>query len=302
MYHYLDEFLLYLQVEKNASVRTIEEYQKDIFQGLDFFSNHLGKEVEHISPQEINHQLMRCYLAELQVNKLARSSIARKLAAWRSFYNFLSRESVLITNLLTRVATPKMQKKLPKFLYPAEINELLGAPDSSPLGMRDSALLETIYASGLRVGELVSLNVNSVDLFSGYVRVMGKGSRERVVPIGTYAIKALETYMGTGRGKILASNKLADSEALFLNYQGGRLTDRGVRKILNKYLQLVGLKKQASPHTIRHTFATHMLERGADLRTVQELLGHVRLGTTQIYTHLTKERIKQVYQKAHPRS
>ncbi|MEG6615742.1 tyrosine recombinase XerC [Peptococcaceae bacterium 1198_IL3148] len=302
MYFYLDEFLLYLQLEKNASARTLEEYQKDIFQGLDFFSNLLNKEIENIAPQEINHQVMRCYLGELQANKLARSSIARKLAAWRSFYNFLSREAVLMTNPLTRVATPKMQKKLPNFFYPTEINALLAAPDNSPLGMRDKALMETVYASGLRVSELVSLNVNSVDLCGGFIRVMGKGSRERVVPIGSYAIKSLETYLSIGRKKLLANNKVTNEEAMFLNYQGGRLTDRGVRKILNKYIQLVGLKKQASPHTIRHSFATHLLERGADLRTVQELLGHVRLATTQIYTHVTKNKIKQVYKSTHPRA
>lgn len=302
MYHFLDEFIIYLQVEKNASPRTIEEYQKDIFHGLDFFANLLNVKVEKIIPQDINQHTMRSYLAMLQSANMARSTIARKLAAWRSFFNFLSREGTIISNPLTRVATPKTPKRLPNFFYPDEIVSLLEAPDNTPLGLRNRALLETIYASGLRVGELVSLNENDVDLVSGFVRVLGKGARERVVPLGSYASVALERYIHQGREILIAKGNEPDLKALFLNYQGGRLSERGVRKIINKYLNQLGMQKKASPHTIRHTFATHLLEQGADLRTVQELLGHVRLSTTQIYTHVTKERIKQVYQGAHPRA
>ncbi|MBM7854416.1 integrase/recombinase XerC [Desulfohalotomaculum tongense] len=304
MYHYIDEFLLYLKLEKNCSPRTLEEYQKDIFQGVDFFAQLLGKKDAALKPWDIDHRVMRSYLAHLQSAGMARTSVARKLAAWRSFYNFLSREEVITQNPLTRVATPKMQKKLPRFFYPEEIIKLLEAPGNTPLGLRDKAMLETIYASGLRVSELTALNVNDVDLFGGYVRVLGKGSRERVVPLGSYAVDALNKYINTGRSRLASRNKLTGdlSGALFLNYRGERLSARGVRKILDKYLRQVSIKRGASPHTIRHTFATHLLERGADLRTVQELLGHVRLATTQIYTHVTKEKIKEVYNKTHPRS
>ncbi|WP_031514386.1 site-specific tyrosine recombinase/integron integrase [Desulfofalx alkaliphila] len=303
MYHYIDEFILYLKLEKNSSPRTLEEYQKDIFQGLDFFVQLMGKEITELHPSDIDHRTLRCYLAHLQKEGFARSTVARKLAAWRSFYNFLSREEVLASNPLTRVSTPRIHKKLPKFFYPEEIIKLLSAPDQTPLGMRDKAIMETIYASGLRVSELVSLDIGDVDLTNGYLKVMGKGSRERVVPLGSYAAKAISIYLEKGYpflGK--EHDKTMLKAPLFLNYRGARLSARGVRKIIDKYLKLAGIKTSASPHTIRHTFATHLLDRGADMRTVQELLGHVRLSTTQIYTHLTKEKLKQVYLNTHPRA
>ncbi|MTI82274.1 MAG: tyrosine recombinase XerC [Firmicutes bacterium] len=300
MYHHIDNFLIYLQVEKNSSPRTVEEYQKDIFKGLDFFAELLGKDDTAVQPEDIDHRAMRCYLAQLQNKKMARTTVARKLAAWRSFFEYLNREEVLPNNQLSRVSTPKQQKKLPNFFYQDEMLKLLSAPPDTFLGIRDKALLETIYASGLRVSELTALNINDIDLLSGYVKVLGKGSRERVVPLGSYAVEAVNKYISRGRPE-LVNKSASNTEALFLNYRGERLSDRGVRKVLDKYLMQVNLKK-CGPHSIRHTFATHLLERGADLRTVQELLGHVRLSTTQIYTHLTKEKIKEIYQKTHPRS
>lgn len=307
MYHFIDEFLIYLEVQKNSSLRTIEEYQKDIFHGLTFFSNYLNVKEESIKPGDINHRLLRSYLANLQISGMARSTIARKLAAWRSFYNFLSKEEFIKTNPLTAVSTPKVQKRLPKFFYLDEITLLMETPDNTPLGMRDKALLETLYACGLRVSELVSLDKEDIDVWGGYVKVMGKGSRERVVPLGSCAIDALRKYLDLGYPLLLKKKKALDdtmdyNEALFLNYKGERLGVRGVRKIVDKYVQLLSRNIDASPHTIRHSFATHLLDRGADLRAVQELLGHVRLSTTQIYTHVTKEKLKQVYEKAHPRA
>ncbi len=300
MYHYIDQFLLYLQLEKNASTRTIEEYQKDLFQGLDYFSAITGKKDEDLHPADINHHLMRGFLAALQSSDMARSTVARKLAAWRSFYNYLLREDFIDHNPLSRVATPKVKKKLPRFFYPEEVTKLLDAPDNTPLGQRDKAMLETLYACGLRVSELVNLDVADVDLAGGYLRVYGKGAKERIVPLGSYAVEALKIYFNNGREKLLAKAHRVD--AVFVNYRGERLTARGVRKILDKYLKKVAMERRASPHTIRHTFATHLLDRGADLRTVQELLGHVRLSTTQIYTHVTREKLRQIYQKTHPRA
>ncbi|MCL0080888.1 tyrosine-type recombinase/integrase, partial [Peptococcaceae bacterium] len=203
MYAYIDEFVVYLTAEKNSSQRTTEEYQKDIFHGLDFFGELLNKKDTTLHPVDIDHRIFRNYLAYLQEVGLARSTIARKLAAWRSFYNFLMREEVLDNNPLTRVATPKVAKKLPRFFYPDEIIKILEAPDVTPLGLRDKALLETIYACGLRVSELTTLNKNDVDLSGGYVRVWGKGSRERIVPIGSLAILAIKNYLKDGRVKII---------------------------------------------------------------------------------------------------
>ena len=304
MYHYIDQFLLYyLKLEKNASPRTVEEYQKDIFQGLDYFCQVTGKSDREITPGDIDHRLMRGFLAHLQAQNNARSTIARKLAAWRSFYRYLTREGLFTDNPLARVATPKMNKKLPSFFYPEEMLKLLNAPDNTPLGQRDRAILETIYACGLRISELIGLNEDDVDLANGYVRVRGKGSKERIVPLGSYAAKALSTYLADARIKLKTNTcQVGVKSPLFVNYRGERITARGVRKILDKYLQKTALAHRGSPHTLRHTFATHLLDGGADLRTVQELLGHVRLSTTQIYTHVTKEKIKRVYQRTHPRA
>jgi len=300
MYQYLDEFLLYLTTEKNYSKRTIVEYQRDIFEGMDFFSSLLKKKVEELLPSDIDHRIFRSYLAYLKEKGMAKSTISRKLSAWRSFYNFLLREGVLTSNQLKIVATPKKQKKIPRFFYQDEIIKLLEVPDTkTPLGLRDKALLETIYACGLRIGEVVALNEENVDLSYGCIRVLGKGAKERIVPIGACAADALRDYLKHGRPHLIKKSKL-ETNALFLNYKGERLGERGIRKILNKCLLKAGMGK-SSPHVLRHSFATHLLENGADLRVVQELLGHVSLSTTQIYTHVTRTRLKQVYENAHPR-
>lgn len=300
MYPYIDSFLYYLQLEKNASHHTLENYQRDLFQGLDFFARILEKPDHRILPADINRSLLRAYLADLQARGVSRATIARKLAAWRSFFRYLTREEVVPANPLSHFSSPKMERKLPRFLFADECRALVEAPpDNTPLGRRDRALLETLYAGGIRVSELVFLNLSDLDLFGAYLRVAGKGSRERMVPIGSCAVEALKNYLFTGRPALATGDS---GDAVFLNYQGRRLSVRGVRKIIDKYVNQLCLERQVSPHMLRHSFATHLLDNGADLRAVQELLGHVRLSTTQIYTHVTRERLKEVYSRAHPRA
>jgi integrase/recombinase XerC len=291
-------------VEKNASPRTIESYQKDLFNGLDFFSAVLKKADNDIVPDDIDHQVFRHYLAHLRSQGLARTTAARRLAAWRSFYRYLLREKVIQENFLARVMNPKLEKRLPRFLYEGEAQVLVEAPDlKHPLGIRDRALLELLYAGGLRINELVMLDLWDLDLGVGYVRVMGKRAKERLVPLGSQAVKALRKYLSDARPRILANAaEKKINNAVFLNRWGDRLSARGCRKILNKYAEKINLERKISPHTMRHSFATHLLNAGADLRSVQELLGHTRLSSTQIYTHVTGERLKQVYRKAHPRA
>lgn len=321
MYSYFDNFLVYLKVEKNASPRTIDSYQKDLFRGLDFFAAHLKKEDHAVQPSDIDHRIFRLYLGQLQKEGLARTTIARQLAAWRSFYRYLKRDNMVSDNPAARLASPKLKKSLPPFLYENEAANLVEAPDlSNPLGVRDRALLETLYASGLRINELVSLDLGDLNLESGYLRVLGKGAKERLAPIGSEAVAALRRYLAGSRQRLLANANPAnkqvnpqsdqkninsspkDAGALFLNRWGGRLTARGIRKILNKYVDRISLDRKISPHTLRHSFATHLLNAGADLRTVQELLGHKSLSSTQVYTHVTGERLKAVYKRTHPRA
>lgn len=304
MYGHIDNFINYLKLEKNASPMTVESYQKDLFNGLDFFSAVLKKEDNAVMPEEIDHKVFRHYLAHQRTQGLARTTVARRLAAWRSFYKYLLREKVIEENYLSRILSPKLEKRLPRFLYEGEAEILVEAPDlKHPLGVRDRALLEVLYAGGLRINELVQLDLQDLDLNAGFARVMGKRAKERLVPLGSQAIKALRNYLAGARLRLLANapeNKL--NSAVFLNRWGGRLSARGIRKILNKYAEKVNLERRISPHTMRHTFATHLLNAGADLRSVQELLGHSRLSSTQIYTHVTGERLKQVYRQAHPRA
>jgi len=323
MYSYFDNYLVYLKVEKNASPKTIESYQKDFFRGLDFFASYLKKEDHAVAPADIDHRVFRLYLAQLQEQGLARTTMARHLASWRSFFRYLKRENIVESNPIAMVTSPKLKKGLPSFLYENETAQLIEAPDlNQPLGVRDRALMETLYAAGLRISELVSLDLADLDLRAGYVRVLGKGAKERLVPIGSEAVKALQNYLAGARQRLLANASHAKNKkqeipetsqalmprprkitsAVFLNRWGEKLTERGMRKILNKYVEKVSLERKISPHTLRHSFATHLLNAGADLRTVQELLGHSSLSSTQIYTHVTGERLKKVYRRSHPRA
>ena len=296
--NYLEQFMMYLRVEKNASQHTLNNYRADIGRFFKFAVSHVADEVKLA---DITHITIRAYLAQMKQEDYARRTIARRVAALRSFFRFLCRESVLGENPFKAVHTPKLERKLPVFLDPGEIDGLLDLPANNVLGKRDKAVLELLYATGVRVSELAGLSVKDVDFDSSYVLVYGKGSKERVVPVGRKAITALKDYLAGSRPKIYAKQS-GGHNYLFVNSRGGPLTDRSVRRIVEKYVDLMSIAKNVSPHTIRHTFATHLLNNGADLRSVQELLGHVNLSTTQLYTHVTKERIKSVYQQAHPRA
>jgi len=290
MQRYIEKFINYLKVEKNASDHTITNYTID----LDAFSVFVGdKDIA-----AIDHLALRRFLAEMRAKNYAKRTVARKLASLRSFFRFLFREGLIKKNPITAISTPKLDKRLPVFLDVDKVARLVQAPqESDAAGLRDRALLETLYSAGIRVSELVGLDVDDVDLISGIIKVLGKGHKERIVPIGEPAIAAIRRYIDKR-----PERKIKDKDAVFLNKSGGRLTDRSVRRVLDKYIRICSITEKISPHSLRHSFATHLLDRGADLRSVQELLGHMNLSTTQIYTHVTMERLKTVYDKAHPRA
>lgn len=289
---WVGRFIEYCEVERNFSSHTVRSYHSDLQRFVNFLKeNKLSVGVSSI----------RNYLAFLQRKNLSRRTIARKLATLRSFFKFLCREDVIEDNPASMVTTPKLERRLPNFLEKYEMEKLLQLPDTKdPLGIRDRVILEFLYSSGFRVSELVSINIGDVDMLGETVRILRKGRKEAVLPIGSYALKAFCRYVESSRNQLL-KGKNSDQKALFLNSKGKRLTQRGIRFILNKYIARLGSQKKISPHDIRHTFATHLLNAGADLRSVQELLGHVNLTTTQIYTHVTKERLKSIYQRSHPR-
>ena len=292
MEKFAQNYLSFLDTEKNASPHTVKNYGVDLRE----FSQVLQKKM----PEEITYLEIRSFLAVLKEKDYSKSTISRKLACVRSFFKYLVRENVLKTNPAAGIATPKREKRLPQFLDPQEVTHLLGAPSPDTWeGKRDRAILELFYSSGLRVSELVGLNHDDVDFFSELVRVRGKGKKERIVPIGSIALKAIQAYVQHHPPKEKDS---AQKKALYLNRSGGRLTDRSVRRMMLKYGRKIALKKEVSPHMLRHSFATHMLDRGADLRSVQELLGHENLSTTQIYTHVTTKRLKEAYDAAHPKA
>ncbi len=293
---WVESFAQYLRVEKNASSHTVNQYVADILEFVAFMEQH-----QIAAFAAVSYLHGRSFLAHLAKKGLARRSIARKLSSLRSFFRFQMREGRLQQNPFQMVSTPKVEKKLPAFLYPQEIQALLEAPDpTTPLGQRDRVIFELLYASGVRVTELVTLRVQSLDLSNGVALVFGKGSKERYVPVGSYAVAAIRQYLKEGRTSLL--NGKPDHGRLLLNYRGEPLSDRSVRRIVDKYVQTTALHLNISPHTFRHTFATHLLNAGADLRTVQELLGHANISTTQVYTHVTKERLRQVYDATHPRA
>ncbi len=285
-----DQFLLYLQGEKNASPHTVKNYGVDLAELIGVTDKKTAQEVDYIE--------IRKFLAHLKEKGYSKSTISRKLACLRSFFKFLTRENIVSNNPAVGIATPKREKKLPAFLEIKEIESLLDAAAGvTAASKRDRALLETLYSSGIRVSELVGLNIEDADVLGGVLRIRGKGKKERMVPIGRPAQEAIQEYL-----EKWANDKGKANGALFLNKNFTRLTDRSVRRILLKYVRKASLQKDVSPHTLRHSFATHLLDRGADLRSVQELLGHESLSTTQIYTHVTTKRLKEVYEKVHPRA
>lgn len=298
----VDGFLRQLELEKGVSPNTLEAYGHDIRCFIDFLAEVLE---ETDDPTKVGHLEVRAYLASLQKARYSRRTIARRLAAVRSFFAYLCRKGICEANPARGVSAPKLAKILPRFLHEGDVASLMEAPPAgTPLGLRDKAILETLYAAGLRVGELVGLNIGDVDLEHGFVKAFGKGGKERVVPVGERARIALNEYIEKGRPHLLRARPdgRRDPGALFLNYRGGRLSARAVQLMLDRYIKEVSIDKKVSPHAIRHSFATHLLDHGADLRAVQELLGHVSISTTQIYTHVTREKLKLVYDRAHPRA
>ncbi len=295
MQEVFNKYINYLEVERNVSPYTVRNYTTDL---LGFFKFLKGKEISSLN--EVDRHVARDYLAYLLEQGFVKASIARKLSAIRSFYRYLLREKMVSTSPVETTSSPKLDKRLPSFLSIKEVNRLLEAPDlSTPQGQRDRALLELLYASGLRVSELVSLNVGQIDFDSCEIRVWGKGSKERVVLMGKPAAEALRAYLQQGRPKLFGT-RIRMTNALFINRYGERLIERRVQRILEKYASLAGISKKVHPHMLRHTFATHLLDGGADLRVVQELLGHANLSSTQIYTHVSKSQARKVYLSAHP--
>jgi len=295
MQEVFNKYVNYLEAERNVSPYTVRNYTTDL---LDFFRFLKAKGIDSL--RDVDKPVLRNYLSHLMEQGLVKASIARKLSAIRSFYRYLLREGMVPTSPVATTSSPKLDRRLPSFLTIEEVERLLEAPDlSKPDGLRDRALMELLYASGLRVSELVNLNLEPVNLNTNEIRVLGKGAKERVVLIGKPAAEALSIYLSQGRPELLG-RKL--SNTLFLNRYGERLIERGVQRILEKYANIAGIDKRVHPHLLRHTFATHLLDGGADLRVVQELLGHADLSSTQIYTHVTKSQARKVYLSAHPRA
>jgi len=287
MEKYIEKFMRYLEIEKNYSAHTILNYRLDL---EDFKKFIAGTDLE-----KVDYLALRKYLAALKEKNLGSRSVNRRLSALRSFFRFLVRDGYLKTNPILILSSPKLEKHLPSFMTEEEVAKLIESAfardEKDEQGLRDRAILETFYSTGLRISELVGINLQDIDFISGIIKVMGKGRKERIVPVGEAAISTIRKYL---------DKRKKQEDALFLNKNGKRIGARGVRDIVEKYILRAGIKGMVSAHTFRHSFATHLLNRGADLRTVQELLGHANLSTTQIYTHLTTEKLKSVYDKAHP--
>ena len=273
-------------MEKNYSSHTILNYRIDLEEFVKF--------LDRTSVEAVVYVDLRRFLAQLKARRLKPRSLARKLSSLRSFFKFLQREKIIHTNPAKLLVTPKLDKPLPHFMSEEETVQLIESPQSGKINSpRDKAILEILYSTGIRVSELVGLNVDDVDFIGNIIKVMGKGKKERIVPIGNQALSALKEYL---------DRRQVDNKFIFVNKNGTRLSDRSVRNIINKYILEQAMAQHVTPHMFRHSFATHLLNHGADLRSVQELLGHVNLSTTQIYTHLTTEKLKKVYDQAHPRA
>lgn len=289
---FVDPFRSYIKLELNLSPHTVLAYVRDVDQFIGFVKSK-GSLFE--DPNRIDPAFARSYLRWLELKNFSKKSVARKISSCRAFFRYLLRERKIKLNPFEHILTPKLGKRLPSFLYPEEVIKLLNAVNlKHKNGPRDLAVIELIYASGMRVGEVAKLRIENVELESGEVLVQGKGDKERVVLIGSHAIDSIKAY--------LAKRDKGSERSLFLGRAGTRLTSRSIERMIRKYAKKAGLEKRVTPHTLRHSFATHLLSGGADLKVVQELLGHSSLSTTQIYTHITKEKLKSIYDKAHPRA
>ncbi|HEX4948259.1 MAG TPA: tyrosine recombinase XerC [Blastocatellia bacterium] len=305
MQNYIDDFLKHLKYERNLSEHTLRNYESDMEQFYDFIApaNSEG-ERRVVDIHALDNLTIREYMASLYEKKKKKSSIHRKVACLRTFFRFLCREGVLEKNPAMLVSSPRVERNLPNHLSIEQMIKFIETPETDTvLGKRDRAILELLYASGVRVSELVGLNLTDIDFNNQTLRVKGKGRKERMVPFGSHAKAALEAYLGV-RGELLveADPDERDPNAVFMNYQGTRITTRSVGRMLDKYCKQCAEIHHVSPHALRHSFATHLLDAGADLRTIQELLGHARLTTTQQYTHVSTDKLMEVYDKAHPKA
>jgi integrase/recombinase XerC len=333
MRDHLKAFLEHLKLNENASLHTVRAYESDLSQYLTFLAAHVGRRVSELTPAHLDHLGVRAFLGDLNTRGNSKASAARKLSAIRAFGRYLRREDIIDSDPAALVGSPRRETRIPNHLAVDEMTRLLDAPDTSgPLGRRDQAILELFYASGLRLSELVGLDLDDVNLSGRVVRVLGKGRKERIVPFNPTAAAALKAWLadrevlrsgsdrgqtgvrpGSDRGQtrvrpgsapraVFAKARTRTREALFLNYRGGRLSTRSVDKLVRRYVAACSTRYGISPHALRHSFATHLLEAGADLRAIQELLGHARLSTTQRYTHVNAAQLIETYRKAHPKA
>ena len=295
MNNLVDEFIHYLSVEKGLAENTLSSYRRDLLSFIDFLESKNISKLTQISRSELGD-----YLFLLKTKGRAPSTISRNLASIRTFCQFLISEGIINSDPSSELESPKQEKKLPDVLTFDEVERLLSQPDTRcNRGLRDRAMLEMLYATGIRVSELIDLDRTHADIKNGYILCKGKGDKERIIPIGSYAVNFLEQYLETSRPNLIKDKA---ETALFLNHHGRRLTRQGFWKIIKKYAIKAGITKTITPHTLRHSFATHLIENGADLRSVQEMLGHADISTTQVYTQITKKRLKSIYSKAHPRA
>ena len=305
MQNYLDDFMKHLKYERNSSPHTLRNYESDLEQFYDYIAppDDNGKR-RSVNVRDIDHLTIREYMASLYEKKKKKSSIHRKVASLRTFFRYLCREGVMEMNPAKLVASPRVERTLPNHLTIEQMIRFIETPDTETLlGKRDRAMLELLYASGLRVSEMVGLNMTDIDFTNQTVRVKGKGRKERIVPFGNHALMALQHYLSV-RGELLieADEDKRDPAALFFNYQGTRINPRSVGRMVDKYVKMCADLQHISPHSLRHSFATHLLDAGADLRAIQEMLGHARLSTTQKYTHVSTDKLMEVYDKAHPKA
>ena len=308
---HLTAFLAYLRLNRNVSPHTALAYENDLSQFLGHVASQAGLAPTDLEPWHLDRAAVRGFLGALHELAQSRATAARKLAAVRTFLRYLRREGVIDTDPGALIATPKREVRMPAHLTESEMSELLSAPDDEPLGRRDRAMLELFYASGLRLSELAGLDLDDVNLRARMVRVLGKGGKQRLVPFNVTTANAIRTYLNDrtllvqdkpGARMASASPRSSDSAPLFVNYRGTRLSVRSVDRLVRAYVAATSARPDISPHALRHSFATHLLQRGADLRAIQELLGHARLSTTQRYTHVNATQLLAVYKKAHPRA
>ncbi|MBT9168482.1 MAG: Tyrosine recombinase XerD [Syntrophomonadaceae bacterium] len=291
----LKDYIYYVSVEKGLAKNTLESYRRDLSGYLNYLQQSGITAMEDSSRGNIVG-----YLLSLKQSGKATTTLSRNLSSIRSFYNYLFQEKMIVENPASDLESPKIAKKLPRVLSLQEMDLLLDQPDQlHVIGVRDKAMLEVIYATGIRVSELISLDTGDINLEAGFIRCLGKGSKERIIPLGSVAARNVDRYLTEGRPKLVRQKGEA---ALFVNQHGKRLTRQGFWKILKQYARTVGISKDITPHTMRRSFATHLLENGADLRSVQEMLGHADISTTQIYTQVTRRKLRDVYEKAHPRA